>query len=161
MRYAIRVSRAFVVALALFGSQAFAQTGTMNDFPASLVPSNLNGPQPAVWRTVPTPAQIAAVFPNGATKSGYMLWQCHVLVDGRLNGCALETQWPPKDDRYEAAAKSLLPLFRTDAKTARLAHDQDKQLLFSLPIYRPGSQSFTAKECPPPFCVPVLPPPKP
>jgi hypothetical protein len=156
-----RISNALLLALVCSATQAVAQTGGVTDFTGGLVPAGKNGPELVGWRTVPTAAQISETFPKGATKSGYMLWECHVQVDGRLGACALQTQWPPNDDRYKVAAEKLLPLLRVDEQTARLARREGKRILFGLPVYRPGSKSFTAEECPPPFCVPVLPPPKP
>jgi hypothetical protein len=154
-------SNALLVALACCASAASAQTGTVNDFTGTLVPAGDNGPEPVAWRSVPTPAQVRELFPKKATKSGYMVWKCRVQGDGRLNACVLRTQWPPKDGRYKVAAEKLLPLFRADEQTVRLARREGKAILFILPVYRPGSQSFSADDCPPPFCVPVAPPPKP
>lgn len=155
-----RTSNAFALALACCASPAPAQTGTANDFTGSLTPVAHNGPELVSWRTVPTATQISKVFPIGVTKTGYMLWKCQVLADGSLDGCVLQKQWPPKDDRYMKAAQKLLPLFRVGAQTVRLARGEGKKILFDLPVYRRGSKPFTAEECPPPFCVPVPPPPK-
>ena len=145
---------------ALCATNAMAQTGTPSDFSASLVPSSANGPELVGWRTVPTAAQISEVFPTGATYTGYMVWECRISVDGSLSGCALQTQWPANDDRYKAAAEKLLPIFSADSKAIELAAREHKKVLFSLPVYRPGSKGIPPDECPPPFCVPVPPPPK-
>jgi hypothetical protein len=155
-----RVSKALLLTLVCSASHSLAQTGAVTDFTGSLVPADKNGPELVGWRSVPTVAQISEVFPKGATNRGYLLWECRVQVDGRLDGCALQAQWPPNDDRYKVAAEKLLPLFRVDEQTVRLARGEDKAISFFLPIYRPGSKGFTPDECPPPFCVPVLPPPK-
>lgn len=155
-----RISKTLFGALVCSAAPTLAQTGTMNDFAGTLVPVGKKGPEPVSWRSVPTPAQISEVFPKRATRSGYMLWECRVQAGGRLNACALQTQWPRNDDRYKVAAERLLPLFRVEDETARLAGHEGKAILFTLPVYRPGSKSFSAEECPAPFCVPVLPPPK-
>jgi len=152
-------AKALLLFFALFATNAIAQTGTPSDFNAGLVPVAPNGPELVGWRTVPSPAQISEVFPADATYSGYTLWECQILVDGRLSDCALQTQWPPNDERYKVAAEKLLPIFRIDSHAIELAAREHKRVLFDLPVYREGSKTFPPGECPPPFCVPVLPPP--
>jgi len=133
----------------LFATNAIAQTGTPSDFNAGLVPVAPNGPELVGWRTVPSPAQISEVFPADATYSGYTLWECQILVDGRLSDCALQTQWPPNDERYKVAAEKLLPIFRIDSHAIELAAREHKRVLFDLPVYREGSKTFPPGECPP------------
>jgi hypothetical protein len=93
-----RVSKALLLTLVCSASHSLAQTGAVTDFTGSLVPADKNGPELVGWRSVPTVAQISEVFPKGATNRGYLLWECRVQVDGRLDGCALQAQWPPNDD---------------------------------------------------------------
>jgi hypothetical protein len=151
---------ALVVGQAISPSVLRAQTRTIDDFNGSLFPGGQFGPEIVTWKRVPTPAQISQAFPRTASATGYTLWECQVTAVGHLIDCKMQAQWPRDDARYRIAAEKLLPLFQASAATVERALAERKTILFPIPVYRPGSTSSFGNECPPPFCVPVPPPPK-
>jgi TonB family protein len=69
------------------------------------------------WVATPTGKDIAEVFPPDAVKagkSGAVLLDCRVAVQGGLEGCAVEIE-DPVGLEFGAAALELAPLFRMAA----------------------------------------------
>lgn len=153
--------RALLLGLTLSPSVARAQTRTIEDFTGTLFPGGKFGPELVTWKRVPTPPEVSRVFPRVATATGFTMWECQVSATGHLTRCNMTVQWPRDDGRYRTAAQELLPLFQVDAATVERTREEHKTIIFTIPVYRPGSKPSFGNECPPPFCVPVPPPPPP
>lgn len=76
-------------------------------------------PAPAVgrprWRAVPSIDDLAAVIPPAAREAkafqARVMMMCRVVAEGRVEGCAVESE-TPQDLGYAAAAMTLTPQFR-------------------------------------------------
>jgi TonB family protein len=64
-----------------------------------------------VWALTPTPAQIAAAYPKGATGVGHVVLQCGIAPTGRLQDCRAISEDPPAHG-FAAATRGLAYAFQ-------------------------------------------------
>jgi hypothetical protein len=108
----------------------------------------------ATWSARPTDVQLNAAKPPGVASRGYVILKCGAGADGRLTDCAPMLE-DPRGQGFGAAALSLVPDFRIEARAARFAHEAGARV----------SVEFTwggdSGPCYPPNCSFIPPPPPP
>ncbi len=114
----------------------------------------------AYWAKTPTDAEIRSHLSTSVTVEGRTNWACHVYANGHIHDCRMQVAWP-SNPNYERAAREVLNDFVLSEASSRAAQTNNAQVVFDIYFWGDGLKPPPAKECPPPFCTPVPPPPVP